>query len=471
MLDFQTSPLVHTVNEITKQEGPSPQWRWTFQFKVLPESGMDFSDKDLAATAMEKEGFYKPVAVTNLDFIGDFEKSFCDHVNCMTVVGMGVWLKILSPYRKYLRVYLTRTRLLRQGGDQDLDEEPLVLVFKPIFKDTPEAYETVGDTLRLTRRELDVRGILNLEMDLLDDVSAFVQSARCGGIYRKHTTSEVLQALYSVACEGVQDNGEVVALGQVLADRTNKEKREHISIEAGTPLVDLPMLLQERMGGIWSTGCSRYLYNRKWYFYPCYDTTRVEREQETMTIVRVPETTSAGARHTFLRDGGQLKIIAGSDSQIKDLTQQNFLQQGDGVRFAKAGSVLSDWLEVKDNKAIARRTKTNSEVRMRADGETDHRTSNSDTRFTDNPLQQYSLLASRRGQLLSFVWTYADHTLVRPGMACRVLYEEKGEIKELHGVVVGRHAAVQTTQKAASVGDHITTCALFVFCNEPVVAT
>lgn len=466
--DFNSSPLVHLAREIADQEAPQPQWRWTAEFKVLPESGMDFADTDLARTEKEREGFFQPLFFTNLDFIGNFEKGFCDHVNCTLTVGMGLWLKVLSPHREQLRIYLTRERLLRQGGEVDPESDPLILTFKPLFKDNAEAHDVVGETLKLTRTELDMRGILTLDIDLLDAVSEFIQSAPCGGTYRKHTTAEVMQGIFAIACEGVTQDGEPVKIGQVIADRTNEEKREHITVQAGFPLVHLPTLLQQKMGGIWPTGCSRYMYNRKWYFFPPYDTTRVERERVTLTIVRVPEIFGTGVKHTYLQDGDQLKLIAASDNQIKDMTQTNFLQQGDGVRFAKASAVMSnDWMEVKDNKAIARRSKTNTEVRIKADGQTDHRTMNASTTFTDNPYREYSELAARRGQLLSFSWSYADHTLITPGMPCRVLYEDNSEIVELHGVVVGRSAAVQTTQQAASTGNHITTCALFVFCNEP----
>ncbi len=466
MSDFSSSPLIHTVREITDQNAPQPQWSWDLRFKVLPESGMDFQDSDLARTPEEKEGFFIPVAFTNLDFLGDFEKGFCDHVNCSITVAAGLWLKVLAPHREHLRINLVRERRVSQGGPTDMEEDPLVFVFKPIFKDNAEAYETVSETIKLSRTELDLRDLLTLDVDLLDAATEAIQSATCGGIWRDAKAADVLQMVYNDVCSQMEYEGERLIAGQVISDRTNETARKHITVRAGTPLVDLPMLLQGDQGGIWPTGCSRFLSGKTWYFYPPYDTTRVNRERFTLTIVKIPDVAGTGAKHTYLKDGDQVKILAASDSQIQDMTQRNFLSQGDGLRFSKAGSVMDDWLEVKDNKAVAKRSHTNSEVRIKAEGQTDHRTYNSDKRFTDNPYQQYSVLAARRGQLLSFSWSYADHTLIRPGMACRVLYEVEQEIKELHGVVVGRQAAIQATESAAAIGNHVTSCALFVFCNE-----
>lgn len=468
MSDFSTSPLIHTVREITDQDAPQPQWSWDVKFKVLPESGMDFGDKDLARTPEERDGFFIPISFTNLDFVMDFEKGFCTHINCSLRVGAGMWLKVLAPYREHLRVHLVREQRKSQGGPVDQEVEPLSYVFKPIFKDNAEAHESVSETIKLTRTELDIRDMLTLDVDLLDPATEAIQSAACGGIWRKATAADVMQAVFADVCSQMEYEGEKLITGQVIAEKTNTEKREHVSVPSGTPLVDLPMLLQKDQGGIWPTGCSRYLMGKLWYFYPPYDTTRIDRERFTLTVVKIPDVAGTGAKHTFLKDGDQLKIIAASESQIQDMTQPNFLQQGDGTRFAKAGSVMDDWLEVKDNKAIAKRGKTNTEARIKADNQTDHRTFNANKRFTDNPYEQYSQLASRRGQLLSFVWSYADHTLLKPGMATRVLYEKGDEIKELHGVLVGCHAAVQATESAAAIGNHITTCALFVFCNEPV---
>lgn len=467
MSNLTTSPISHIVNEITDQDGPQPQWSWDLKFKLLPESNFDFTNPDLARTPEEKEGFFIPISFTNIDFVMDFEKGFCAHVNASMRVGAGMWLKVLSPYREFLRVYMVRERRLSQGGAVDQESEPKSYVFKPIFKDNAEAYPTISETIGLTRTELDIRDLLTLDIDLLDPATEAIQTAACGGIWRNATASDVMQVVFADVCSQMEYEGEKIIKGQVISDRTNPGKREHISVIPGTPLVDLPLVLQKDQGGIWTTGCSRFLFEGVWYFYPPYDTTRIDRERYTLTIAKIPDVAGTGARHTYMKDGDQLKIIAASDSQIQDFTQANFLTQGDGVRFAKAGSVMDDWLEVKDNKAVAKRGKNNTEVRMKAPGQTDHRTYNADRRFTDNSFEQFSKLASRRGQLLSLTWNYADHTLLKPGMPCRVLYEENDQIKELHGVLVGCHAAVQATESAAAIGNHITTCALFVFCNKP----
>lgn len=466
-MSYKTSPLIHLIREITGQDIPQPQWSWDMKFEVLPESGIDLTDEDLARSSTEKMGFYEPIVFTNLDIIADYEKAFCDHVNMIVQVPAGMWLKVLSPYREFLRVHLVRERRVYQNGPIDIEEDPLVLIFKPIFKDSAEAHETVSETMRLTRAELDIRNVLSVDLDLLDPATEAVQAAACGGIWRRHKTSDVLQGVFADVCSQMTYEGEKLITAQVISDRTNPDKMEHISILPGTPLVDLPLILQKEQGGIWSTGCGYFLSDKTWYFYPPYDTTRVLRERFTLTIVLISDIAGQGAKHTYLKDADHLKIIAASESQIQDMTQRNFLTLGDGTRFTKASTLMDDWVVTKDNKAVANRATANTEVRLKADKQTDHRTFNAAKRITDNAYDQYSALASRQGQLLSFTWMYADHTLLKPGMACRVLYDVDGEIKELHGVLVGRHAAIQATERAVSIDNYVTSCAMFVFCNEP----
>jgi hypothetical protein len=58
----------------------------------------------------------------------------------------------------------------------------------------------------------------------------------------------------------------------------------------------------------------------------------------------------------------------------------------------------------KDNKAIAHRSKRNTEIKIEDKTNIDHFTKLADERQVDNPLVQYSALAARKGQILTFLW-------------------------------------------------------------------
>lgn len=467
MNELETSPLVMSIDEITSNDKAKPQWQWSVEFKLQEGAPVDLENPDIACMPREKEGIYWPIMTPNLDMIRDYEKGFCEHANMIVEVGAGMWLKVLSPARHHLRVYITRRVVSREGGTEEL-EEPLSLVFKPIFKDGPEAHQSIDETIQLTRQELDARGIVQLDVDLLSPAAEAVQSAPCGGTWRDVAAADLMQLVFANVCSQFTFEGTPLITQQVIADKANKTKRKFITIPAGTALTDLPAMLHRHHGGIWPTGVNRFLQDDTWYFYPPYDTERVDNERVTLTIVRAPERTYGGSTRTYLVDGDHVKILASGAIGTLDPTQKQFLQQGDGRRFASAKKVLDGtWLETKDNKAVASRSKNFSEMRIAADEYTDHRILNAPERFTDNALFQLSLLAGKKGQLVNLEWVNADHTLIRPGMPCRILYEENRTVMELKGVVQYLNVSIQTTQVAAAAGEYKCTCSLVIFCLTP----
>lgn len=466
-MSYESSPLKKAIDEIVSQDTKEAHFEWKLQFKVLEDAPVDLSDPEIANTTQEKEGFFDPFCMTNLDFISNFEVDFCEHVNANVQVPLGMWLKVLSPSRHHLLVYLTRIRRVVQDGAEDWDEEPLVLVYKPIFKDGGAASDSVSSTKNISRAELDLRGIVDVDVDLMSPASEAVQAAVCGGIFRRVKASDCMQAVFADVCSQMEFESEPLVTGQFLAETPNEQIREQITINSGTMLTNLPLLLQQEHGGIYPAGINRFLEGKSWYFYPPYDTTRVQREEKTLTAYISNDLYTSGFTRTFFEDGNQLKIIVGSETKLKDLTQMKYLQMGDGSRHALASPVESGWVETKGNKAFAQRQNFNTEARIHDPQRTDSRIFMGSRRFTDNTHHEMSLLAARKGFHLSLVWSYADHQLITPGMPVRVFSEEDDQLYEIHGVVMKRQAAVQSTKRGAMMASHQCTCVLFVFCNFP----
>jgi spore maturation protein CgeB len=76
-------------------------------------------------------------------------------------------------------------------------------------------------------------------------------------------------------------------------------------------------------------------------------------------------------------------------------------------------------------------------------------------------------LAARRGQTLIAEWRKADHTLIKPGMRVKVMYQDHEEVRELFGRVINKQASIQKLGYGMVVTDHLSTCTLHVFFNPP----
>lgn len=462
-MDFSLSPVANLVNEVIEGSTETLRYLWKVEFFLKEDSPVDLTDADLAVTEQERNGFFSPIFVSNLDFIGDYEKGFCDHINMTCDVPLGMWVKVLEPSKHHMTLYLTRTRV-KSDGTPATDDTPVVMIFKPVFK--ADNTETIGSTRGISRRELDIRDLYNLDIDLMPYAVEAVQAAVCGGTWRNVKAIDVMRGVFIDVCKDFEYEGDKLIKHQRCAGGANDKVLGHITIKPGEYLTDLPSMLQKHHLGIWPTGINRYLQGDTWFFYPPYDVKRVEKETKVLTVIVAPEKPYGGSERSYLVDGDNLKIICTGTIGVVDPTQNNFLRDGDGIRYASASQVLDgDWLETKGGKAVATRSKNFNELRVKADKYTDHRTARAGAAFSDNTLQNLSVLAGRVGKIVTLSWSYADHTLIEPGMPCRVFYDDHGEVKELIGQVSGMHASIQTTQRAAAVGNHVTTCALFIFCQ------
>lgn len=462
-MSFQETPLAAVAEDIIYTGEKSGAYSWVFEFKLEDDAPPDLTDPDIAITDREQNGFFTPMKITNLDFIQDFEKAACEHVNVQAMVSTGMWIKVIQPSRKKLLAHIIRKKLKRVEGSEDPDEDPVVFVYKVLVKLDPNA--DADTNTPLSRKELDMRGFLTLDLDLIDRGMEKARSIAVGGIWRKTTSQKVIQAILMKECENIEIEGEKVFKGVEFAEGYSEVVKEHVIIEQGLPLINVAHHIHKNIAGVWPTGINSYYHEGYWHVYPIYDTSRFDDEVNTLTIVRVPEKVYQSPDRTFKNESGRIQIVATSNSSILDATHLRYLTEGDGVRFADADTMMGNWVESKDNKAKARRGKTNSELRIDDKSTPDHHTKLSADRITSNPLVEYSRLAGRKGKILAFVWENADHTLLRPGMMCKILYNVGMEVGELEGVLLNSQASVQLFGQGLTADTYRTTCTLFVFCN------
>ena len=163
----------------------------------------------------------------------------------------------------------------------------------------------------------------------------------------------------------------------------------------------------------------------------------------------------------------RITAIVASNFKVNDNQAVNFLNEGDGVRFASATKLSQDFVETKNNKATAKRSKNNSESRIKDETNEHHFTRMADKRITDNSMAEYSRLAARRGHTLIAEWRKADHSLIKPGMRVKVMYQDHEDVKEIFGRVINMQASIQKIGYGPFAVDHLSTCTLHVFFNPP----
>lgn len=468
MMEFSESPLKVLADEIADANSNAGLWKWEVKFKLTEESPVDLTDEKLTYTEEEKQGFFEPFTLLNIDVVRNYIERSGDHFNFVVSMPVGMWVHVILPSKDHMQLHITRTKLASLGGVEDEEEKVQTWIVKPIFKVEGDANLQHDVTSMLPRKELDLKAPFDLTFDGIEPALEKARSLEVDGIWRQTTAMDVLKAVTVKRCEDIQIEGSPGVKGFTFEDKANKDKREHVILPQGTiKLTDLTAYLQNKCGGLFPTGASSYLQDGYWTTFAPFDTESFDEAEETLTLVVVPGQLYADIDSTYMVKDKRITALVASNFKVNDNQAISFLNDGDGVRFASASKLVKDFVETKNNKAVAKRSKNNSELRIKDEGNELHFTKMSPKRITDNAMAEYSALAARRGQTLIAEWRKADHSILKPGMRVKVMYQDKEEVKELFGRLINMQASVQKIGYGPFATDHLSTCTLHVFYNAP----
>ena len=245
----------------------------------------------------------------------------------------------------------------------------------------------------------------------------------------------------------------------------NKDEREHLIIPNGTNLVDLPVYVQKHGGGLYSTGIGNYYQNKHWFVYPLWDTQRYDKAIKTIKIVKVPVTRYTNIERTYRQEGDTLYMLATSNSEIADDNYNGFTETGNGTRFADSRRYIRDFVEVKDNKAVAKREKNTHEFLFVDRGDIKNAVFHSKKRINSNPYVARSELAGKKGQIYNFIWENSNPDLLFPAMMVKIHYLDSDELMELNGVLLASNTATQLNGVSVTSKRHSTTTQMLIFAN------
>lgn len=447
-MEIEDTPLYKEIKEIV-DDGPKPVYYY-YKAKVHVE------DQD-----------FEFIKVVSVDILSDYLTKVGDIITLNVFVPLGLWAKKIYKSREKLEISLLKIPL-KEVSDEHEEEEPIE-VQRFFAVPNPDTMPVIAgrDIDKLTMAELDLKDIFQVEFQLTDKLLHQLRLVTVGGIYRRGTPEDVIKYILASETKKIKVEDEISFQGVDFVEPDNKEKREHYIIPQATPIVNLPVYMQRRIGGIYNTGIGNYYCKRHWFVYSLFDTTRLDKSPKTLTIVKVPAFRTTGMERTYRTEGDTTYIIGTSNSSMLDDAQSNFTDSGNGVRFSDSRKYVRDFTEVKDNKSKASRKKANHEFMIVDREEQKNSVFQSARKTNSNPFVERSELAGKYGGTFRLMWENADPSVLFPGMMCKIHYLDRDEIKEMHGVLLGAEGAVQLHGQGITPRRHITTIALTIFINPP----
>lgn len=415
-VELQTSAIYETVKKVSTSPG-SPY----FIIQAVVHAG----GKDLA-----------PLQLTRHDVARFYKSSFMDDSSLVLLIGLGTLVNEIGPYQDDLKLTLNISMCDEQAA-QLTNEPVLSRTFRAYLGDDIPRSAEAGNSPILQDTETANRADAKHIRFILEEVAVEqLRKFQVGIVARSCPPFEVMRTLLVKACQALKLGKDEVITGFDLVPANNVTPRDHVVIRDGECILEVPDILQNKQGGIYSTGLGFYIQGRSIYTWPVYDTTRQDTAKRVLTIVLAPSRHSKVLDKTWSNDGRMVTIYSAGDVKVIDDSLGQLNIHGNGTRFADAGKLLDGFATVDGNKATISRSKNNSEYVTTVVGNGQNLAPRSKAQTTSNIYLETSKLAKRSGATMHVPWVRSNPELLTPGMAVEILYDYNGLIKTIPGVLL-----------------------------------
>lgn len=420
----------------------SPLWNEVQDVMVSGETSANFTWNALIHYAGID---YRVLQVVQVNNVRDYVSSYREDLTCTLMIPLGKYARRIYPNRRDLEITLIKTPLTERSAEIDNDKPILTERYKAnlINEDTAP---TDGQGHEYTDEDkLDLSDILEVHFELRTFAVDQIRNLSFGGNWRRDTTDEVIRTILTTESSRIEVSEEHKLKGVTIVEGDNRAKYEQLNFTDGTPLIDLPGVMQKRWG-VYNSGIGHFIQDLYWYVYSLYDPKELDTRKKSATLIIVPKNKLSNVERTFKINGNHATIIITGETGVQDDVGAQYLNDGIGARYSDASKQVANWGQTRDNKLILNRTKLNSEYVAQ-----ERQTQNQNlapvvrSRITSNPYPIASSLNARAGGYFKAVWENHDVSVLTPGMPMRILNFDNGELVEYEGIlhhVISRNVQV-----------------------------
>lgn len=402
--------------------------------------------------------------VLSIDLFRDYESNYADSLNIEVMIPLGKWAKKLYPNRHKLELSIYKTPAGEASDTVDTEDNQVFERFKafPEIKNLPSIEGRDLDSH--SEDALDMKEIITVTFTLQTKSLEKLRLLSIGSIFRQCTNEDVLRICFQNSSNAIElSDGKPVDFVDIVKTN-NEQKREHINVPPGTPLVGLPDYLQTKQGGVYNSGINTYFQNNGWWIYPLYNTEMFEDDKRhKLVIFKVTKARSLNVERTFSVEGDVSYILASGNADYRDDSESTFVNEGNGFRLTRAENFLSEdtAIKVTNNKASMSRGKNLSELVM---SQREDKVNYAPHRgISDNALIHYSELAKRNGAIATIDWQNSDSSIIIPGMSVKYYYLDNKGLVETNGIVLGARHFTELDGEGINTNRYISNSKIILF--------
>lgn len=406
---------------------------------------------------------YVPLQVIAINIRCDFVKAYTDEFTCTLLIPLGKYARLIYPNRTNLEITLTKSPLRESSEEIQYDSDLESERYSAILIDGDKS-PTVGQGRETNDEDtLDLMDILPVSFQLTNKAMEKIRMVSVGLGVRNATVKSAIRTLLTKETQNIKVDNKRVLEGVDIVEPNNKAVRDHVLLPQGIKIFDVCDYIQKNMG-VYNAGIGSYIRNRIWYVFPLYDTTRFTESKQTLSVLILPRSKFPQLERTYRKKGNSLTVLITSETGFRDDSGTQYLNFGNGARFADANKFMEGFNETKDNSTLVARAKNVNELKIEDRPDKVNLINVTQNKITANPYYEYSKLIGRKGGVFKTIWENSEPSLLTPGMVTRISYYDEGEVKEIYATLLG---AEHSSMRMGDFGSqkHVVNSLLHFFVN------
>lgn len=424
-----------------------------------------FDYRGLLHTEKEDLTILKIVAI---DIVRDYVNAVGDLIHIEFKMPLGEYMIRLYPFRTNLEVTLKRTALTDNNAKID-GSKIITTRYKAVFLTEENPNLTGKEHEQHDIATLNNAEIVTVKLQLLNRSLEFLRIRMAQGVFRNVTQKQLIHTVLGGESSKVLIDGKPAIDGMNIVEPDNQEVRKNTIIPSSTVITSIPSYLQEKSGGVYSTGIGTYLqfFNKRllWFIYPTWNTKRfVKSKDDSIIFYALPEGRFQGLDRTYFKNASIVKALITGKRRYTDSADIDYMNQGSGFRMADAKAFMKKPVAITENGPMAKRLNLNTEVA--AESRKDGMNYAPRVSSSSNPFKEYSRINGRNIAQIDVVWENCDPELIYPGMPCKYVFLDEGRTVELNGTVGHVQASTQVLGVGITSNSYITNSVVTLLCEQ-----
>lgn len=407
---------------------------------------------------------YNPLKITKVVLGMDFVRNCSDELYIYVAIPSGDVMRYISPFQDDLSITLRVVGL--SSGNQELeDEKYLTRTFRAYLEDQVKSPIDSSNTLNQPNADMANLADIKIVSFRLEEIGVEqLRMIRTGTTVRDGCPMIVADAMLRQYAKSIQLDDDEKITGPSVDEGYNTTSESTITIPDGTPLLDLPDLLQNELGGIYKEALGFYIRNNHIHLWPLYKLDRQDTAKRVLRVYVAPDPRSNVVEHSWRVPPDSPEVVeiwVGGNIDVVDNTVAEMHQFGTAVRNVDPRRVMNGF-SVADKNVLSVNASDNN-MSFKGSSLITGRQIVRTTETTANPYLIMSRLAKSQGIEITVVWNHSLPTILIPGMAVELVYDYYGEIRTVYGTLLEALSSIDSLGTGLVTQRFQSTTALKVF--------